>query len=221
LHGPYRREMMRSILLACLSALAAGCVSAAEAPCPAGDEWAAGGFENSGAMRQVKPQYRNRLAAKKSGITVITIAEPREVVAVDRQGVVVIPGIFHTGDFDYPTAVQGVGRFRLVGKCGYFNTTTFRTLVSAEYAQCQPFHAGEALACKDCERYCTEVDCQNSTVVGGQGFVFDAKGKMRRKFALPKLEDACGRAGVAQVTREGRATPYLRCKEDPDSPFKL
>jgi len=212
---------MRSILLACLSALAAGCVSAAQAPCPAGDEWAAGCFENSGAMRQVKPQYRNRLAAKKSGITVITIAEPREVVAVDRQGVVVIPGIFHTGDFDYPTAVQGVGRFRLVGNCGYFNTTTFRTLVPAEYAQCQPFHAGEALACKDCERYCTEVDCQNSTVVGGQGFVFNAKGKVRRKVALPKLEDACGRAGVAQVTREGRATPYLRCKEDPDSPFKL
>jgi len=212
---------MRSILLACLFALAAGCVSAAEGPCPAGDEWAAGCFENSGAMRQVKPQYRNRLAAKKSGITVITIAEPREVVAVDRQGVVVIPGIFHTGDFDYPTAAQGVGRFRLVGKCGYFNTTTFRTLVPAEYAQCQPFHAGEALACKDCERYCTEVDCQNSTVVGGQGFVFNAKGKLRRKVALPKLEDACGRAGVAQVTREGRATPYLRCKEDPDSPFKL
>ena len=213
--------MMRSIMLASLLALAAGCVSAAEDPCPAGDEWAASCFENSGAARQVKPQYRSRLAVKKSGIAVMTIAEPHEVVAVDRQGVVVIPGIFHTGDFDYPTAVQGVGRFRAAGKCGYFNTATFRILVPAEYAQCQTFRDGEALACKDCERYCTEVECQNSTVVGGQGFVFNAKGKLRRKLALPRVEDACGRAGVAQVTREGRATPYLQCKEDPDSPFTL
>lgn len=212
--------MMHSFSFACLLALTASYASATEAVCPAGGEWATSCFENSNASRRIKPQYRGRLVARKSGMTVITIAEPREVVAVDRRGVVVIPDIFHTGDFDYPTAVQGVGRFKSAGKCGYFSTVTFRVLVPAEYEQCQPFH-DEAIACKDCERYCTEDECQDSTFVGGQGFAFNAKGKLLSKFALPKLEDACGRAGVAQVTRAGRATPYLQCKEDPESPFKL
>jgi len=213
--------MVHSFLIACLLALTASGGSAAEKACPAGGKWDASYFENSNASRQIKLQYRGRLVVQKCGMTVITIAEPREVVVVDRRGVVIIPGIFHTGDFDYPTAVQDVGRFKSAGKCGYFSTATLRPLVPAVYEQCQVFRDGEGIACKDCERYCTEDECQDSTLVGGQGFAFSAKGKLLRRFALPKLEDACGRAGVAQITRAGRATPYLQCKEDPESPFKL
>lgn len=213
--------MMRSLFLACLLALTTGCASAGQDACPAGGEWAASCFEKSGAARQVKPQYRARLAVQESGMAIITIAEPREVVAVDRSGVVVIPGIFHTGDFDYPTAEQNVGRFAAAGKCGFFSTATFRSLVPAAYDQCQAFHDGEAIACVDCVRYCTEDECQDSRLIGGRGFAFDASGKLLRQFALPTLETACGKSGGAQVRKAPGAAPRLECKPGSDSPFKL
>jgi hypothetical protein len=212
--------MMRSFFLACLLVLAGGCANAEDA-CPARGEWSAACFEAKGATRQVKPAYRAKLPLQKSGMAVLTISEPRELVAVDRKGVVVIPGIFHTGDFDYPSAEQGVGRFEAGGKCGYFSTATFHALVPAAYDQCQAFHEGEALACKDCVRYCTEDECQDSVLVGGRGFAFDARGKLLREFALPTVDAACGSAAVARVSKMPGAVPRLKCEPGAGSPFKL
>lgn len=206
--------MIRCVLLACLFLLTAGCVEAADR-CPVDDEWAATCFELSGSIRQVKPQYRQKFAAQKDPITVITIEDPREVVAIDRRGVIVIPGIYHTGDFDYPTAEQGVGRFELAGKCGFFNTNTFGVVIPAEYDQCVAFREGEAIVCKDCKRYCTDDDCHDYKLIGGRGFAFDANGKELRKFSMPALKDACGKAGVEETT------PRLKCKRNPISPFKM
>jgi hypothetical protein len=212
---------MRAWLLAGVFALSAGCAPAVNEACPGEGEWAAACFETSAGTRQLKPQYRSRLATGKSGVAVIAIAEPREMVAVDRRGVVIVPGIFHTGDFDYPTAEQDVARFQATGKCGFFSSATFKVLVAAEFDQCRAFREGEAIACKDCKRYCTEDECKDSKLVGGQGFAFDAKGKLLRQFALPGLEAACGRAGVAEVENGDGASPRLKCKKDPNSPFKM
>lgn len=213
--------MMRAWLLACLFALSAGCATAANEACPGDGEWAAACFETSAGKRQLKPEHRSKLAFEKSGMAVIVIAEPREMVAVDRRGIVIVPGIFHTGDFDYPTAVQHVARFQATGKCGFFSSATFNVLVPAEFDQCRAFQDGEAIACKDCKRYCTQDECKDYKLVGGQGFAFDAKGKLLRQFALPKLEAACGRAGVAEVGKGDGAYPHLKCKKDPNSPFKM
>ncbi len=213
--------MIRAFLLAYWFAMTAGCATAANEVCPNVDEWAASCFETAAGKRQLKPEYRSRLALEKSGVALIVIAEPRELVAVNRSGAVIVPGIFHTGDFDYPTAEQGVGRFQATGKCGFFNSDTFNVLVAPEFDQCRAFRDGEAIACKDCKRYCTEAECQDYKLVGGRGFAFDAKGKLLRQFALPNLEAACGRAGVAEVREGNGRLPRLKCKEDPKSPFKM
>jgi hypothetical protein len=192
--------------------------------CPARDEeglWSADCFTLQAGVRQLKPQYLRKLSFKKSGKAVIVLeAFPHEVVALDRRGRVVVPGIRHTGDFDYPSAPRGVARFDANGKCGYFQSSTFQVLVPAEYDQCLSFHDGEtASACKDCESYCTEIDCQDSRLVGGRGFDFDAHGVLLRSYALSELASACPH-GIEKLLREGRRR-YLKCKDDPNSPFKL
>lgn len=212
--------MSRCLLLACAMLLVNGCVSAADR-CPENGEWAAACFETSGGVRQLKSQYREKLAVRKKAVKVITISDPHEVVAVDARGVIVVPGIYHAGDFDYPTAVQNVGRFASAGKCGFFDVASFAILVPAEYDQCSAFHDGEAIACKDCQRYCTDEECHDYKLIGGQGIAFDAKGKALRQFRLPALKDACGKPGVARVGKVNDAIPLLECKNAPHSPFQM
>ncbi len=215
---------MRSLLLALILLCTACAASATESPCPStrsNEQWSAACFDATGAVRRVKPQYLRNIVPNKSGMAVIVIAEPFEVVAVDRRGVVVVPGIASAGDFDYPHAEGGIGRFYAGGKCGYFRSGSFQVVVPPEYAACRAFREGEALACRDCMRYCTDEDCHDSKFVGGQGFVFDARGRRLRQFALPRLEESCGKAGVAEVGKLDGGTPLLRCKNDPDSPFKM
>lgn len=172
---------MRAFLLACLLALLAGAAPAAD-PCPQGGDWAASCLQTSGKVRQVKRQYLDRLELNKSGMAVIVIDAPRELLAVNRRGIVVVPGIAHTGDFDYPDAEQGVGRFTAQGKCGYFRAGSFRVLVPPVYDACLAFREGEAHACQECTRRCTVPECQDSVLVGGRGFVFNAQGALLRKF---------------------------------------
>jgi len=86
--------------LAWLLALAAGMAGAAEPSCPRGDDWSAACFEKVGGERRVKARYLPRLARQPSGMAVVVIDDPREMVAVDRRGVVRVPGIYHAGDFD-------------------------------------------------------------------------------------------------------------------------
>lgn len=160
-------------------------------PCPPtkrGEDWAAGCFQADGDGRRVKPHYLKRLTPDRRGITTVMIEHPRELVAVDRRGKVVVPGIRHTGDFDYRDAEGGIGRFEtgLDGKtalrCGYFDSRTFRIVIPAEYDQCQAFAGGEALVCKGCVSRCDDADCHHSTFVGGDGFALGPDGTIRERF---------------------------------------
>lgn len=210
-------ELMRALFLALL--LFGGCTYAASGPqCPStqsNDQWSAECFETTGGMRRVKPQYRKNIVPNKFGKAVIDIEGPFEVIAVDSQGLVVVPGIRTSGDFDYPKAEAGIGRFYANGKCGYFRAGSFNVIVPPTYGECMAFHEGTALACRDCVRYCRDGSCADSSLVGGQGFVFDSKGRLRRQFPLPKLEEACGRVGVAEVRELDSHMPFLKCNAEP------
>jgi len=190
---------------------------AAEAQCHSTDSkspWSAACFDTHGNLRQVKAEYRNLIVPNASGMAVIFIDDLPELVAVDRHGVVVIPGIRSTGDFDYPDAENGVGRFYASGKCGYFQADTFDVVIPAAYDDCEAFHDGEAAACTGCVRYCTQQDCLTSVFVGGSGVVLDTRGVVLRRFAPPKLEDACGRDGIAEFGQlYGGGTSALKCND--------
>lgn len=162
--------------------------------CPStktGGEWSAQCFKEEAGARTVKPQYLKRIDANRYGMAVIIIAEPREMVAVNRVGAVVVPNIRHTGDFDYPNAAHGVGRFstRIAGKhkgevskCGYFKAEEFRIVVPAQYDECGPFIDGESEACTDCVSHCTDADCHDSVFAGGQGVVLAPDGSVIRTY---------------------------------------
>jgi hypothetical protein len=194
-------------------------------------EWSAQCLDDHGGERRVKPQYLKRLDFNRYGMATIVISSPRELLAVDRRGVVVVPNIRQTGDFDYPSAEQGVGRFAVerpgadgkpVLKCGYFKAERFSIVVPPLYDQCQPVHEGEGDACTDCVRYCTDADCHDSVFVGGKGVVLSADGKILRTYQPPSLDKVCGAPELASVRAvNGGATQVLTCKPGANSPFKM
>jgi hypothetical protein len=222
--------MMRAPMLAALFAILGVLHGPAAArgadPCPPaakGGEWSAQCFAGQGDERRVKPKYLGRLVWNEHGMATVMVAEPRELLAVDRGGRVVVPNIRHSGDFDFPHAAHGIGRFDVrqggAAKCGYFVAGRFTVLVPPRYDQCQPFGDDEAVACEDCARYCTDQDCHDSVLVGGTGIAFDTAGKVKRRYPLPTLDEACPN-GKASVDNQG-AVPVLRCAANADSPFKL
>ncbi len=220
--------MTRMLCLFAWLALFAIAPARAADPCPAakkGGDWSAACLAGEGSERHVKPKYLKRLAWNKHGMATIVVAEPRELLAVDRSGKVVIPNIRHTGDFDYPDAERGIGRFTVSDaqgkpKCGYFAAGTFAVVVAPEYDQCQAFRDGAAQACKDCVSYCRDQDCHDSVLVGGHGVVLAPDGKVARIHAPPTLDNVCGKGTKASVEQHG-ATAVLQCPPAADSPFKL
>ena len=177
--------------------------------CPDKDlEWAASCFVMDKSGRRLKPQYLKHLQFDSRGLTTLVIFEPPELVAVNRQGKVVVPGIRHTGDFDYPDAEGGIGRFetpprtpesKVKSKCGYFDSRDFRIVIPAEYAQCDPFSKGEAVACKDCVRACTAPECQDSILLDGEGIAFGPDGIVLKRFKLPDRKSICAPRAVRRT----------------------
>lgn len=223
--------MIARAFVAGLIAVYALIASAAD-PCPptkTDAEWSAQCFEEKGKIRRVKPAFINKLSVNQYGMTTILIGEPRELVAVDRRGRIVIPNIRHTGDFDYPNAHLGIGRFSVVKmdasgnpaeQCGYFQAEQFRVIVPARFDHCQPYREQQAIACTRCVSYCTEPDCQNRTLVGGQGVVFGSDGSIRRKFSLPTLDTVCDNPDLARTDELSNGAMLLRCLEAAGNPFK-
>ncbi|WEF33308.1 WG repeat-containing protein [Pseudoduganella chitinolytica] len=162
--------------------------------CPQdGDGWPAACFTEQDGVRHVKRQYLGRLKWDRLGYALVSRADAFELMAVNRQGKVVVPGIYHTGDFDYPDAERGVGRFATPdGKCGYFQANRFTIVVPARYDVCQAFHDGKAVACTDCTRYCDDEDCHLDRLVGGSADELKLDGTKRRTYALPTLDTVCG-----------------------------
>ena len=191
-------------------------------PCPPtrnNHDWSAQCFEGSGAARRVKAQYVRQITPKKAGVALISIEENMELVAVDRRGRIVIPGIFFTGDFDYPTASGNRGRFTTAwradkgpDKCGYFIQSTFKIIIPAVYDQCTPFHDGRANVCTNCDRYCTDEDCHDSVHVGGTGFTLGRDNKILATARLPTLDTICGGPGLAKIDKINRV---LQCPPNP------
>ena len=193
-------------------------------------EWSSRCFENTGAGRRVKPAQVKNIVVNKSGYAIILIDTPRELLVVDRRGVVTISNIYHTGDFDYPTARNNIGRFEVTlknavgqstSKCGYFHTVKLKIVIPAIYDNCHAFNEGAAVACTDCTRYCTEAECQNSVFLGGQAFVIDRKNKILRKFEQYTLDSVCDSPELMILKERGGggASKYLQCLPAPGSPF--
>ncbi|TWI62143.1 hypothetical protein IP91_04252 [Pseudoduganella lurida] len=216
--------MIRALLLLAWLGLGPSLAQAA-ATCPRnGDGWTAACFTGTGSERRVKPRYLARLDWNRYGMATIIVDQPRELLAVDRRGKVAVPDIRHTGDFDYPDAEHGIGRFTARSatgrrQCGYFAAERFTVVVAPVYDQCEAFHDGEAAACQDCVRYCRDEDCHDSVLVGGRGVVLAPDGKVLRSFTPATMDNVCGR-DQASVRRPG-ATAVLTCPPAADSPFAL
>ncbi|QBE64946.1 hypothetical protein [Pseudoduganella lutea] len=187
-------------------------------------EWSARCFEGEGKDRRIKPEYLDRVTWNRHGMATILVETPRELLAVNRQGQVVVPNIRHSGDFDFPNGNNDRGRFEIddgtgAMKCGYFVAERFDVIARPEYDHCQGYRNDEALACKGCIRYCTDQDCHDSMLIGGQGIVLGLAGNIKRRFDLPTLDQACA-MGKASLYSLGSIT-VLQCTPAADSPFKF
>ena len=218
------------MLLALLLFLRAPAASATDLcpPTSQHQEWSVQCFQDEAGQRTVKPMFRNQLAVNRDGMTTIMIADPRELVAVDRQGRVVISGIEHVGDFDYPNAEAGIGRFfapvrsatgQIVTKCGYFNADRLRIVIPAQYDYCQPFLQGKASVCINCVPYCSDPDCHDTIMVGGQGSVLAPDGSIRRTYAIRPLEQRCSSPAALHVGRLGGGRQWTECRDAAADPF--
>ena len=180
-------------LLFVLVTIASNGHAAEPCPPPPNDaDWSAQCFESAGTERRVKPRYLRNVRFGKNGVATIRIEQTMELVAVDRRGRVIIPGIYFWGDFDFPSASDNRARFSVATqeaagarKCGYFNARTFKIVVPAAYDHCSPFHDGQAHVCTSCARYCTDDDCHDSVYVGGTGITLDRRGKVVQTGPLP------------------------------------
>ncbi len=191
-------------------------------------DWSIRCFEHTEAGRRVRPAHVKNIVVDKSGYATIMIDTPRELVAVDRRGVVAISNIYHTGDFDYPTARNNIGRFGVAlkneqgqstFKCGYFHTVKWKIVIPAIYDNCHAFNEGEAVVCTDCTRYCTELECQNSVFIGGRGFAIDRRNKILRELVPHTLDSVCGGPERVRVKERSGASRHLQCLPAPGSPF--
>ena len=217
---------MRPILHIALSALAACWLSSCTAaslcpPTDKADDWPAACFVSAQTgERQVRPQYVKNIKLNRHGVALIMIQRQRELVAVNAAGKVVIPGIRHTGDFDYPTAPEDLGRYdapasdRKGGskrQCGYFNVRTYKIVVPAVYDYCARFDEGTAKVCKDCFEYCLMPECQNSIALEGQAMLINTKGKRVRQVFQPTLANVCHSRGTVKVGKTSSSRPLLEC----------
>lgn len=214
------KHLVFAAALALLAVLAA-CSTQADS-CPSTDknlEWSSSCFAVEGQARRVKPQHAKNIVANQAGHAAIMISHPRELVVVDHRGVVTIPNILATGDFDYPNARDGLARFRSQAKCGYFDTRTLRITIPARYDDCQPFKHGVAEVCNECLSYCTEPECQDRILVGGQGFSIDRQNAILRRFTPPSLANACAGRTPGKLISVGESGSYLQCPHAADAPF--
>ncbi len=189
--------------------------------------WSADCFENKGTERRIIPKYLNRIEFSANGMAVVVIDRPRETVAIDRRGLIVIPGIHAGGDSDWPGSEEGISRFsmqgeepggRVVSKCGYFRIRELAIITPARYDSCKPFFHGKAQACTNCQAYCALDGCHKLTFIGGEGFSIGADGKVEKTFTPPSLENACETGKPPAITGTGDVK-YLKCGPSPSDPF--
>lgn len=197
--------------------------------CPYTDidsHWSSQCFNVKGKNREVKRKYRKNIITGSQGVVTVLISDQLELVAINRSGRVMIPSINFSGDFDYPDSKTELYRFSTRGikdenrksKCGYFDKY-FNIKIKAIYDHCQPFRDGYALVCNNCEKYCTETECQNSILVGGMSYTFDKNGKPVESFKSIELEKYCTNSSAYEVMIRG-GNKFLKCRNDEkNNPF--
>jgi hypothetical protein len=186
-------RLTHCMLLLC--ALLASPAWAAE-PCPPTDqdlEWSPQCFESINGERRVMHQYLRKLRVNRAGVATMRIDGTFEMLAVDRRGKVLVPHIYFSGDFDYPSAPGNVGRFGRT-QCGYFDTTTFKILVPPQYDFCAPFHKAQGQVCIGCQLYCSDDDCHDAKLIGGTSYMVNRRNQRTTGTALPTLQTACNGA---------------------------
>ena len=214
--------MIKKIVASFILSMFSIVVFATESCPPTGDnvEWTAQCFEMRNDARHVKATFLSGLKVDKYGATTIMITEPRELVAVDGAGKVIVPEIRHTGDFDYPNAENGIGRFSDIVKnsageskeqCGFFRDTNFGIVVPAQFDYCGPFKGEQATVCKGCKSYCTGPDCQDSVMVGGQALVLGMNGKVQETYNLPSMEKLCRPQESLVTGNMGNGEVWIHC----------
>ena len=228
------RAILRLALLI-LSSLCAAPATAAP-PCPAThpeaiSEWSLRCFEQQGDTLRVKPRYLRKLRVNRAGVTLIVVSmplDPLSLMAVGRDGTIVVPNIRHLGDFDLPNP-DGIGRFDVVTRdaagepeyrCGFYDQKTYRIIVAPTYAHCRPFHEGTGFACVDCNNYCRDPDCHDSAYTDGQGFSFDRRGTVLKSWRLGSPDDECDGPGSASVEHTGKNWGMLTCLREKPGPFR-
>ena len=224
--------MLRFVLFMVLGMCAS--LAAAAPMCPATHskavtEWSLQCFEQQGGALKVKPRYLGKLRVNRAGVTLILVEAPLDpltLLAVGRDGTVVVPNIRHIGDFDLPNP-DGIGRFDVVTRdaagerdyrCGFYDQKTYKIVVPATYAHCSTFHGGTGFACVDCNEYCLDMDCHERVHTHGQGFSFDRRGTVKEAWRLGSPDDECdgpGSASVEQIRKNFGMLTCLRRKPDP------
>lgn len=206
-------------------------------PCPPTNldkEWSVACFDTDGDTRRVKNDFIDRINVSSYGTATILVGDtpdlPHELIAVDRQGNVVVPNIRHTGDLDHLDAFRGLGRFSTFStnadgnrteKCGYFQAPQYRVVIEPEFDQCDAFTEQGAFACKDCVSYCSDADCHVRHFIGGRGFKFDTNGKLEQEFTVKTLETFCRRPDLVRLTKISSASTMIQCDGPRDNPFIL
>lgn len=203
--------------------IGASSLSQAASLCPPtgrGEDWSTHCFDKVAAGRQVRPEYRENIVLNAVGFAVILIGGTRELVAVDSEGIIRFPNIYHTGDFDYPTARYNLARFEATEKndidgtrlkCGYFDSRTFKIVIPPIYDHCRAFGEDTATVCTECQVYCIETECQNTTFVGGEGRKIDTTNTVLSIFSLPSFDEICGGAERVRVIKMLYGSNYLKC----------
>ena len=228
--APAARATFRLALLI-LSSLCASLAQAAPM-CPTTharetSEWSVQCFEKHGEALKVKPRYVRKLRVNRAGVTLIMVSEIFALLAVGRDGTIVVPNIRHLRDFDLPNP-DGIGRFDVITRdaagepayrCGFYDQKTYRIIVAPTYAHCGPFHEGTGAACTDCNNYCRDEDCHDSVFTDGQAFSFDRRGTVVKSWRLGRPDDACDGPGSASVEHRGKHWGTLTCLRKKPGPF--
>ena len=167
--------------------------TAKQVECPKG-RWTEDCFYNKTSVRTIKPRYLKRVKFQRNGFAVLLL-EPRETVAVNRKGAVVVPGIVN-GNYHFRQVEGGISMFAIPAKqstgelnsynCGYFQRSNFKIVIPPIYNGCAEFQLQKAAVCKNCRYDC--VDCNEVSYYGdGEVFIINTKNQILRRMALPRL----------------------------------
>lgn len=192
--------------------------------------WTTKCFENSAQGQKIKKGYIKNIRANRFGRSAIWLEDRLELIIVDNFGNIVVPNVFHAGDFDKLGEGHRLIRFSVPdtgfkemqkGRCGYIDSSTLGIVVPASFDQCGSYVGGKAVACENCVKYCTEYpDCQDSVFIGGMSFVLNKTGKIVNKGPSHSLDTICGSPDKMSL-REELGRKFIKCNPAQINPFQI